>query len=154
MTRRKYNQGRLIPERWVFGGYDTTTKVGFFVFVQDRSAATLLPLIRRFVAPGSHICTDNWASYNHISEILVEPPYTHSTVNHSQNFVNPETATTTNHVEKMWCDCKRRLKQMNGTTSEMLPTHLDEFMWRQFRGKTVEMAFNNILDDMSRWYVV
>ena len=23
MTRRKYNQGRFIPERWVFGGIDT-----------------------------------------------------------------------------------------------------------------------------------
>jgi hypothetical protein len=152
ISRRKYQQGRLVRERWVFGGIDVETKLGFLIFVEDRSADTLLPLIQRFVAPGSTIASDGWAAYNGISSIHVLPPYIHNVVNHSDNFVDPESGATTNHVERMWCDAKRRLKSMNGTTDDMLPGHLDEFMWRQSRGKTGTEASNSILQTIAEWY--
>jgi transposase-like protein len=31
VSKRKYHVGHQVPERWVFGGYDTTTKIGFIV---------------------------------------------------------------------------------------------------------------------------
>ena len=28
-SRRKYNRGRIVPEKWIFGKYDPATKEGF-----------------------------------------------------------------------------------------------------------------------------
>lgn len=46
--------GRARPgrQRWVFGGIDSTTKEAFLVEVPQRDAATLLPLIVQWIAPG------------------------------------------------------------------------------------------------------
>ena len=54
IARRKYR----VPERWAFGGIDPESNLGFLVLVGDRSAATLLPLIQQFIAPGSNIHSD------------------------------------------------------------------------------------------------
>ena len=34
VAKRKYHRGRLVKERWVVGGYETTTKLGFLEFVE------------------------------------------------------------------------------------------------------------------------
>lgn len=154
VARRKYHLGHRVPERWVFGGINPSDNKGFLVMVPNRSAETLLPLIERHIAPGSIICSDQWASYNNITSIDVSPPYEHRTVNHSENFVNPADGTTTNHIECMWKNCKRKFKTMNGIQSTMLTSHLDEFIWRQRYGKTHKDAFEHILSHLSEWYVV
>jgi transposase-like protein len=151
-SRRKYRRGRLVRERWVFGGIDTTTRLGFLSLVEARNAQTLLPIIEQYVSPGTEIWTDGWAAYGGIAEL--EGNYTHRVVNHSENFVDPEDGTTTNHIERMWCEAKRRFKKMNGTTDEMLPGHLDEFMWRQRRGKTAQEAMYHLIEDIATWYSV
>ena len=47
---------------WVFGIVDTsqTPALGYMEVVQTRDAATLLPIIRAHVAPGSVIHSDMW----------------------------------------------------------------------------------------------
>ena len=46
-----------------------------------------------------------------------------------------------------------KFKAMSGTNRELIPGYLDEHNWRQFnRKKTV--AFDNILDQISEYYVV
>ena len=77
MAERKHNRGRVIPERWVFGGICLDTQDGFLVFVPNREAATLLPIIQQHVRPGSIIHTDGWASYNGIAGMNVQRPYIH-----------------------------------------------------------------------------
>jgi transposase-like protein len=57
-------RGRMIKERWVFGGYCQETKTGFLQLVPNRSAATLLPLVEQNIAPGSIILSDEWRAYN------------------------------------------------------------------------------------------
>jgi len=54
MVRAKYNRGRQLhaQQQWVFGIYDPATKEGFIQMVEDRSAATLQPIIQRVVLPG------------------------------------------------------------------------------------------------------
>eukprot|EP00094_Tigriopus_californicus_P013189 TCALIF_12755-PA protein Name:"Protein of unknown function" AED:0.70 eAED:0.71 QI:0/0/0/0.5/1/1/2/0/86 len=84
----------------------------------------------------------------------VHPPFTHSTVNHSQNFVNPANGACTNHVEVYWKNAKQKLKAMNGTSSDVLPSHLDEFMWREIHGRDGKDAFDNLLEHISEWYPV
>uniref|UniRef100_A0A0L8HK17 ISXO2-like transposase domain-containing protein n=1 Tax=Octopus bimaculoides TaxID=37653 RepID=A0A0L8HK17_OCTBM len=65
MCKRKYN-----------GGWDREDKNRFLVFVADRSSETLLPLIKKFIKPGTTIYFDCWSAYNGITEIDVTPKYT------------------------------------------------------------------------------
>ena len=53
----------------------------FFV-VPDRSAETLLPIIRKYVAPGSIVFSDAWPAYN-----LLRPEFDHFVVVHKGRFV-------------------------------------------------------------------
>ena len=145
MAKRKAHQGCMVPERWVFGGIDPIENIGFICFVNDRSAATLLPLIEQFIWPGSEIHSNEWVAYHNIANIAVNPCYVHQTVNHSENFVDPRTGTTTNAVECMWKNCKQKFKSMLGVHSTMLPGHLDEFLWWQQFGRTHDDAFTNLM---------
>lgn len=108
VARRKYNHGRLIKEKWVFDRYAPTSGGVFLELVPDRSASTLLPLVRKYVVPGSTIITDKWKSYCGISKMEVEPRYLHQEVDHSKNFVDPKTGACTNRIEAMWNSCKKK----------------------------------------------
>ena len=153
VSRRKYNIGHAVPQRWVFGGVNPVTNIGFLQFVPDRSAATLLPIIQQRIAAGTTIISDQWAPYSNVANIPVVPPYDHRTVNHSEEFVNSH-GDTTNHIEAMWNNAKRKLKKMCGTTTDMLPGYLDTFMWKQQYGKTADMCFDSILLHISERYPV
>ena len=100
-------------------GYDVATKVGFMVPVDRRDAATLLPIIQQYIAPGTTIISDLWAAYNTIGTL----GYQHLTVNHSLNFVDPTTGACTNHIESVWQKAKQKHKHTR--------TYLAEFMWKQ-----------------------
>ena len=63
-----------------------TSKI-YLELVDDRSAATLVPIIQAHVRVGSTIWSDKWAAYNSLSEL----GYTHETVNHIENFVDLDT---------------------------------------------------------------
>ncbi len=62
MVKRKDGRGQQAAERWVFGGYDTTSKKGFLQFVDRRTAAILLPIIQEMVVAGTEIWSDEWHS--------------------------------------------------------------------------------------------
>ena len=66
--------------------------------------------------------------------------------------MDPATGACTNLVENYWKNAKRRFKAMSGTNQEMLPGHLDEFMWRQKNGKTPQAAFNSIIEHLAHYY--
>jgi len=142
MVKAKYHRGHQLtmPQRWVFGVYDPETKLGYIELVTKRDAATLLPIIQRVVEPGTTIWSDEWAAYGQLSSL----GYTHSTVNHSRNIKDPITGTCTNHVAAYWCAVKRRFKKMTGTYPDMVPSHLDEHMWRKRFGRTPQLALLNL----------
>lgn len=152
ISKRKYNRGHHVPERWIFGMYDINQGVGSIEFVDRRSANVLLPIIQRKVIPGTTIHSDQWAAYNGIAQINVNPPYIHETVNHSVNFRDPNTGVHTNNVECFWKNCKLKLKGMCGVDSESLPSYIDEFLWRQFNGGHSEEAFDSLLEHISVWF--
>lgn len=58
--KRKYHRGHPVEGQWVFGGVERETNKCFIVPVQDRSKETLLPLIKKYVRPGSVIISDFW----------------------------------------------------------------------------------------------
>ena len=55
LTRRKYNRGRVVEKQWCFRGIERETNKCFVVPVERPDVATLLPLIRQYVASGKTI---------------------------------------------------------------------------------------------------
>lgn len=74
---------------WVLGLYRSKTEKRF-VYIPDRSSATLIPIRQRVVAEGSVISTDEWRAYRRLRDLQ----YTHQAVNHCENFVDPITGHT------------------------------------------------------------
>ena len=146
----KHHRGHALvePTKWIFGLYDVEKKVGAIEFVQNRSAEILLSLIKKYVKSGTEIHSDQWAAYEDISSIDVNPPFIHKTVNHSKWFKDPITGVHTNNVEAYWCSIKRRFKMLNGTSRELTASYLDEHMYRERYGNTYSDMFNSILSDI------
>ena len=118
-SRRKYNRGRLTETKWVFGGIQRGTKKCFLVEVERRDADTLLPIIQQYIEPGTHIIHDGWRAYNNIH--LLPENYTHATIIHAENFVDPANPEThTQSIESVWGRAKRMLRHQYGTSRELL----------------------------------
>ncbi|KAK3919202.1 DEP domain-containing protein [Frankliniella fusca] len=130
VAKRKYNRGQVVPERWVLGIYDCLLKREVVIYVEFRDARTLLAEISRYELPGTTIWTDGWAAYRGLGA-LQGRNYIHSVANHSENFVDPVTGVCTNAVEAYW-SCLKGFCRRNGVLhSALLPSHIDEFMWRE-----------------------
>jgi hypothetical protein len=113
IVRRKYNRGRMLSQEWVFGGIERCedgTWGCFVEFVADRSTGTLTEIIKRRIAPKTHIISDGWAAYSALED-LDGCFYKHSVVNHSENFVDPADASVhTQRIENCWMHLKRFLR--------------------------------------------
>jgi transposase-like protein len=127
-------------QQWYFGGVDRNTGKCFIVPVKQRNAETLLPLIQKFIAPGSIIISDCWAAYNKINEL--PEIYKHYTVNHSENFVDPTSKEHTNTIESTWQKFKHGHKKRYGTHRTTILSYVHEFLWRkEFEGTDVFFHF-------------
>ena len=138
--KRKYHRGAYREGMWVLGGVCRDTGNCFLIPCPNnsRDAATLLPLIQRWVLPGTIIHTDMWSGYNG----LTAAGFTHNTVNHSIQFVDPLTGVHTNHIEGMWYHTKR---QMVGRAD--LDRTLTNFMFRRrFNATTGPNQQNNLFN--------
>ncbi|GBN08085.1 hypothetical protein AVEN_273838-1 [Araneus ventricosus] len=93
--KRKYNRGKRVEGKWVFGGIERGTTNCFFKVVEDQTAETLIEITKKYVEPGSIVLSDCWQSYTS----LKNEGYTHYTVNHSKNFKDPVTGMHTNSIE-------------------------------------------------------
>ena len=146
--KRKYNRGRTVDGHWVFGGVERITGECFLVEVQQRDAATLLPIVQNFVRPGSIVYSDEWAAYN---QLAASAACQHQTVNHSIHFVDPQTGAHTQGIEGLWSACKRMMREEHaGRNAELFPTYLQEYMWRRrFGGPT---TFCNIIKHIAEQY--
>ena len=54
--------------------------------------------------------------------------YTHNTVVHKTNFVNPRDGTHTNWIENFWSNMKVKLKSIRGSQNRMVDGHLDKYV--------------------------
>ncbi len=92
---------------WIFGKRERGDKHCVFYVVKDRTAETLLPIIKKHVKPGSIIMSDMWKAYNGITAM----GFDHHSVNHSLHFVASESqnglVVHTNSIESIWKDAKR-----------------------------------------------
>ena len=127
-----------------------TPALGYVQIVNQRNAATLLPIIQAHIAPGTVVHSDEWAAYNRVATL--PNVAAHSTVNHSITFVDSVTGTHTQNIESYWNRIKTKFKRMKGCHANQLPSYLDEFMWRKRHGATRIVAFQNIMGDIAMQY--
>ena len=119
----------------------------YFECVPDRTAKTLLSIIYDHVFPKTIINSDCYSSYNKINR-LHEETVEHKTVNHTYNFVDPESSTHTNKIESLWNVGKIKFKDMRGCNRLYIQSYLDEFMWRHNNKVSRHDAFKKILEDL------
>ena len=74
----------------------------------DRKAETLIPIIQSTIKPNSEIWSDLWKAYGSLNNL----GFTHKTVNHSENFVDPNTKVNTQKIEGTWSLIKKFLKKI------------------------------------------
>ena len=117
-------------------------------FVDNRDAATLLPIIWAHVHPGAVIYSDGLAAYN----MLAQLDYGHKIVIRDQHFVDPMTGVHTNGVEAYWLHTKQKIKAIYGSRLHMIPSFFDEFMWHEGYGLSSAWAFTNMLTLLAEHY--
>jgi hypothetical protein len=89
----------------VFGGVERGSGRTFLETVNDRSADTLIELIKKWIRPGTTVITDCWAAYRS----LPDEGFTHLRVNHSITFVDEDTGAHTNTIKSTWKHVKATL---------------------------------------------
>ena len=96
----KHHRGTSREEDWVLAVVEVGADMCFIVPCPGgkRTAAVLLPLIQRWVLPGTTIYTDGWRGYQQLSDLGC----THSWVNHTLYFKHPVTVVHTNRKEGLW----------------------------------------------------
>jgi transposase-like protein len=123
--KRKYHRGHYVKGQWVFDGIERGTGRTFLVAVHDRSAETLIDIIKQWILPGTTVISDCWAAYSS----LREEGCTHFTVNHSIEFVNDTNGAHTNTIESTWKHIKVLLSPCNRKADYVYI--LAEYMFRQ-----------------------
>lgn len=128
IAKRKYNRGRNVPQQWLYGAIDTITNHCILKCIDDRSKVTLKRVILETLTKGSIVHSDQWSSY--ISIFKDDNNFTHQTVNHSVNFVNPENGVHTNNIENLWMLLKQSLRRKYLRNRQNLELYLAEFCAR------------------------
>ena len=125
--KRKYYRGHHVEGQWVFGGREKYNKRQIFMIpVPNRKEKTLIPLIKKWIKPGTIIHSDCWKGYCNLNKL----GYTHVTVNHSKEFKNFYNAACTNSIESEWHHAKVYMPKY-GVHKGLHAGYLAEFMWRR-----------------------
>lgn len=115
----------------VFGLLERDGRV-YTTVVQSVSAFTLMQIIKKKTKKGSVYYTDNFKSYNSLSQYGK-----HFRVNHSKVFVTPR-HNHINGIEGFWSYAKHKLYNYRGVSKSNFPLYLKEMEYR----------FNHRRDDL------
>ena len=106
----------------MFRAVERRTRRCFLFEVPDRTAATLEPIIRRWILPGTHIISDGWAAYANI-ESIANGIYTHSVIVQERNFDDPiEPGVHTQVIENTWMRANQKLRGQHATSPHTWPS--------------------------------
>ncbi|XP_032684343.1 uncharacterized protein LOC116850320 [Odontomachus brunneus] len=127
----------------IFGGYERESRKIFIIPVQDRTEDTLLQCIKECILPGTTVISDCWKSYN----CLNSEGFQHLTVNHSYNFVDPETGAYTQHIERVWREVRGNIPRY-GIRSDHFIVYLSEFLFKRVHSRLerIEVFFDIIAE--------
>jgi len=124
LFRRKYNRGHKIKGEsvWLLGGLCRNTKERFVVRVPNRKKVTIWPILKKKIARGSILVTDDFKSYTGVALALGFSA--HEIVIHKYHFVNPVFREIfTNNIECCWGKVKKLVHNSgtNGIFEVQLP---------------------------------
>ena len=142
----KYHRGCFVEGKWVFGGICHETKACFLVPVECRDKDTFIPIIRAQILPGTCVMSDMWKAY----DCLQDEGYNHLTVNHSLNFVDPDTGAHTQRIENTWWGIKRSMPHTE-MSKDLFGSYLQEWLWRKQYG---EDPLGNTIEHIAEVYDV
>jgi hypothetical protein len=156
--KRKYHRGHHVEGTWVFGGVEILHDDAgrpyagncFAVSVVDRKRETLLPLLEKYVAAGSHISSDDWRAYWAIEDLCDrkgDQKYTHDIVVHERGFKNPITGTHTNVIEGQWRWMKQSVPHRFYYDGDKVQTCLYKYMWDQ---RAKRHRWKTFISDMAK----
>jgi len=94
----------------------------------NRSRKILLPIINKHCLEGTLFCSDGWKAYNCLADHLELDDVLHYQVNHSKNYVDPNTGAHTQTIEGLWSHVKDFLP-IHGMKPCDLGSYLGTFMW-------------------------
>ena len=107
----------------------------------------MIPIIKKYVLPGTTIYSDCWKAY----DCLEKEGYFHLKVNHSQNFKDPETGCCTNRIESMWRAVKTSLPK-TGTVKCLYESYFAEYCVRKKYLESSLDKFQKFLDLIKEVY--
>ena len=94
--------------------------------IDDKTKATLIPIIKERIYPGAIVKSDEWSSY----WCLGKEGFEHLTVNHKLSFVTLD-GVHTQLVESLWSQVKSIIKVKRGTNGGMLQGYLDYYSFHR-----------------------
>ena len=144
LSRRKYGRGRIKEQYWVLGGVERPRHPDeqpgmFLVSVPDRTQETLERMIQTWILPKTIIITDAFKSYTHLEEL----GYFHYEVNHSRNFISPETGAHTQRIEGMWRWLRKHCSE-GGAGYPDLDFRLAAFLYRRCINRNIETFISDL----------
>jgi len=92
-----------------------------FVPVGQRDKDTIFPIIRAHILAGTRVMSDMWKAYDCLK------------VNHSLNFVDPNTGAHTQRIENTWWEVKRNMLRTR-IYEDLLESYLQAWLWLQQYG--------------------
>jgi transposase-like protein len=149
LGRRKFNTGRLVDGSWILGIVCLNTKEYRVDICPDnkRNGATLISLINKHVKKETTIVTDCWKGYDG----LTANGFNHLCVNHSYNYVDPDTWANTQTIEGNWRPLRNRLSR-GGLRKDDLDLHLCEYVWRKEVKNRGADGFAELIKDIIKVY--
>lgn len=146
--RRKNHKGRVRNQVWIFGAVDRSTGRFLMKKVQNRKSETLGNAIEQMIEQYSHIESDEWPAYfKYFSKSNL---YTHSTVNHTFNFIDPLTGSHTQTIEARWGSFKKWMRSMGYKSRIKLNQYIVEYILRcDYKNEEVWKLFEKIINLIS-----
>ena len=131
----KFNRGRRLgtswedDKKWVFGLVERDSLNCVLEQVpSNRKRDELLPIIDKHCLEGTLFLSDGWKAYDKLAEHLKLEDCLHYNVNHSANYVDPDTGAHTQTIEGLWGHVKDFLP-VRGLKPQDLGSYLGWFMW-------------------------
>ena len=150
LGKRKYERGRIVEGVWIFGMVDDdTNEIRLEICADNKRDEATLEMMIRNVEVGSVVVSDGWKGYVNLPKY----GFTHFTVNHSENFVDPVSGLHTQKMEGYWRVLKSKL-QKGGVRKCDLGFHLLEFMYFQNMKGLGRDPFHMFLGDIVKLYGV
>lgn len=125
----KKEKACVLSQVWLFGGIERVSKKWFLLPISDDvnvhqetlNKETLVPLIKKFIRPGTTICCDSFNAYNSLNE-----EFSDWCKNHNVNFLNPKRKNNdTQNVNRLWIDLKEYVNKRG-----IRPWHLQQYIAR------------------------